>query len=218
MSKQVQMDLVATVTAARVMREVYQSARCACGCGGTWDRTVSGTIGGQPALWMGCCYRNGSAVGGGLTGEDYHVACAVIVAAKRHGYTAQQVVETEVVIDCGTWLRGPAEREVDTARWEAEAHRKAAREQAIAEERAERERTRPEREAKAAADRAVMDQRRAEWFAAVKSDFDVAYSAARTKQEREIVLHWKQESMSGYESDRTNAARQLRRLAEKVAA
>lgn len=71
------------VRAAGAMRKVHRESRCPCGCKGTWNKAVRGTIGGSPALWMGCRFRNGSSVGGGLTGPAYHVAYAVLDACSR---------------------------------------------------------------------------------------------------------------------------------------
>lgn len=57
--------------------------RCGCGSYGTWSRTVSGTIGTSPAIWAECENCRGSAIGGGLVGEDMHTALAAIEAAAR---------------------------------------------------------------------------------------------------------------------------------------
>lgn len=125
--KKANLDSIASVVAAAgTMRRVYRESRCPCGCGGSWDRTVSGTIGGEPAIWMGCERRGGSAVGGGLTGDDYHVAIAVLSACESMGISAQDAVESECVREqCVSYVTGPlaldAEREALQSafdRWE----------------------------------------------------------------------------------------------------
>lgn len=84
----------AAIAAANAMRSVSRKSRCPCGCGGSWDDSVSGTIGGKPAIWMGCSRRRGSTVGGGLTGDDYHIAHAVIAACSRLGISTDDVMAT----------------------------------------------------------------------------------------------------------------------------
>jgi len=101
--KYIALSLKEAVAAAATMRRVYKESRCACGCGGTWDRAVSGTIGGESAIWMGCARQGGSSVGGGLTGAEYDTAQSVIRAADRHDVSAQDIIETEIVGAERTW-------------------------------------------------------------------------------------------------------------------
>ena len=86
--------ITAIIEAAHTMRDVYRTSRCPCGCGGSWAHTVSGTIGGQPTIWMGCARRNGAAVGGGLTGDQYHIAHAVIAACEKLNIDIGDVIES----------------------------------------------------------------------------------------------------------------------------
>lgn len=96
-------DLLAS-PALRVMREVYDSSRCACGCCGTWDKTVSGAIGDKPAIWMGCERRNGSSVGGGIVDQCPAVR-SVIAACSRLGVSVDDVVETRPFAEVGAPIR-----------------------------------------------------------------------------------------------------------------
>lgn len=83
-----------------VMRQVYDGSRCACGCGGTWDKTVSGTIGDKPAIWMGCKYRNGSAVGGGVVDQCAAIH-AIIAACGRLEISVDDVIATRPFFEPG---------------------------------------------------------------------------------------------------------------------
>ncbi len=71
---------------ARALR-VMQAGRvpCACGANGSWDDTISGSIGGKPALWAACPRCYGSAVGGGITGDAAAMVRQAIAAAERCG-------------------------------------------------------------------------------------------------------------------------------------
>ena len=88
--------LRSVIEAAGRMREVARGARCACGCGGSWSRYVSGTSGDTPAIWMGCSRRGGSTVGGGLTGTDCRAAHAVLAACDRLGLDVDDVIDTTI--------------------------------------------------------------------------------------------------------------------------
>lgn len=213
-TKTVKMSLFETVRAAEAMRRIYKTSRCPCGCAGSWDNTVSGSVGLEPAIWMGCVYQDGSAVCRGLTGADYHVAYAVKRAAAHYGYTTQEIVKTEIVRDLtGAYLRGPAERPVDAEYWASVERAKEAREAKEAARLAEWEATRPEREAKQAAEKAAIDAQRAAWFEEVSEDYEKAKANAKTKREKEMVEHWKDKSMVWYEYDRAHAAKMLRKAA-----
>jgi hypothetical protein len=95
-------SIASVIDAASTMRRVYRESRCACacGCGGTWRKTVGGTIADKPSIWMGCDRRNGSSVGGGLTGEACHVARAVLTACERLGLDIDDVCESENKREC----------------------------------------------------------------------------------------------------------------------
>lgn len=92
------------VQAAEKMREIRRGSRCACGCGGSWNDVVGGTISGEPAMWMGCNRRHGSTVGGGVTGADFDVANEVLAACDRMGIDIDDVCESDVK---GYYSQGP---------------------------------------------------------------------------------------------------------------
>lgn len=108
MSEMREMSEITTIAevilAAASMRQVYRESRCPCGCGGSWRRTVSGTIGGQPALWMGCSRRGGVAVGGGLTGAQREVALAVLAACERLDIGIDAVMDSGLARPLGLWI------------------------------------------------------------------------------------------------------------------
>lgn len=80
---------------AWVLREMKaRASRCACGCGGTWDRTVSGTCGYQPAIWGGCSRRGGSATSAPFAGaEDVGKFVAAREAAERLDISLDDLVD-----------------------------------------------------------------------------------------------------------------------------
>ena len=59
---------------------------CACGARGSWhwSKTVSGTVGDNPAMWQGC-ERCGAAIGAALTGDHLYAAMTVAKAADDLG-------------------------------------------------------------------------------------------------------------------------------------
>lgn len=80
--------------AVHLMRRIYRASMCPCGCGGSWANYVSGTIGMESAVWMGCCRRGGSAVGTGVTGEQCAAVHAILAACDRLGVSIDDVMDT----------------------------------------------------------------------------------------------------------------------------
>lgn len=75
------------------MAAVNRHSRCPCGCGGSWNRTVGGTVGLKPTVWMGCSRNRGSSVGGSITGAGQVAQInAVTASSERLGITADDMV------------------------------------------------------------------------------------------------------------------------------
>ena len=84
-----------------LMRAVYDGARCPCGCGGTWNKTVGGTVAEKQTIWMSCARQNGSAVGGGIT-EQCHAVCAILEACDRLDVSPDDAIETRPHVQVGS--------------------------------------------------------------------------------------------------------------------
>jgi hypothetical protein len=88
-----------------VCREMQaRTRRCPCGCGSTWDRTVSGTVGGVAAVWGGCSRRSGSATSIPFVGgEEIAKFDAAVESAGRLGLSVDEFVDFAVDYNKAQW-------------------------------------------------------------------------------------------------------------------
>lgn len=73
------------VHAYALRRMCEATGKCACGCTGSWNHTIVGSIGMEPAIWPGCPRCPGSTAGNGISGCDRFAVDLAIESTARCG-------------------------------------------------------------------------------------------------------------------------------------
>lgn len=77
-----------------MLADKARGRRCGCGCGASWDHTVSGTAGLKAAVWAGCPIHRGSAVSLPVVGpEEIGRLTAARESAERLGMDLDDMIE-----------------------------------------------------------------------------------------------------------------------------